>query len=311
MKTLITGINGFIGTWLAQELMKRGDEVHGLTRQIREEVPAGLEGVQFHAGDIADRDAMSTLVQELQPDRIFHLAAQSNIPQSFEDPVGTMEANLIGTMGLFDAVRAHAPHTLIVSAGSSAEYGRSIVPGVRATEETPLTPTSPYGVSKAAQSLYTSMAADVYGLKVIHVRPFAILGPGKKGDSVSDFCKGALAVERGEAESLKVGNLTPTRDIVDIRDFVQGIILIAEKGEAGESYNICTGTETTIQQVVDAIVGAASTSVTVEVDQAKFRPVDDPWIVGDNSKLVALGFVPKYTLQQTLADTLEYWRGEK
>ena len=221
-----------------------------------------------------------------------------------------METNVTGSLHILEAVRAHAPQCRVISVGSSAEYGKGIIVGTRIPENKSLQPMSPYGISKATQGMYSALYAAAYNIQSIHVRPFAILGPGKKGDAIADFSQGIVKIENEQQDTLRVGNLTPTRDIMDVRDFVNALLLVTEKGTPGEIYNLCNGTETTVQSIMDELVKAAKKPVVVETDPEKFRPVDDPWIVGDNTKIISLGYTQKYTLAQTISDVLEYWRSE-
>jgi GDP-4-dehydro-6-deoxy-D-mannose reductase len=304
MRSLITGIDGFVGSWLAQTLKARGDDVVGLTRKTG----APADGFRRCAADMRDADAVDRAVKESRPDRVFHLAAQNNIADSLTDPRATMETNVVGTIHLFDAVLRHAPDARVVSAGSSAEYGKTAAAAERLSEELPLTPTSPYGISKAAQSMLCAVYAAAKKLRVVHARPFAVIGPRKTRDALSHFCRGIVEIERDARTALPVGNLAAVRDFVDVRDCARALVLLSEAGEAGRVYNVCGSRATTMEEMLRILQGLASRPVKTERDPSRLRPVDDPRIVGDDSRLKALGYAPEYDLARTLKDTLAYWR---
>ena len=235
MRSFITGVDGFIGGHLAEALGAAGDDVAGFGRR---------------QGDMADAAAVDGAVAKARPDRVFHLAALNNIAASFADPALTMATNLTGSVNVFEAVRKFAPATALVSVGSSAEYGRTAAEISPLTEEVPLLPTSPYGVSKAAQGLLCRVYAQVHGLRALHVRPFAVIGPRKTKDAVSDFCRNVVALERGETDRFVVGPLTSERDFVDVRDAVAALVLLSERGAPGTVYNLCNGAAVSLASVV-------------------------------------------------------------
>ena len=183
MRSLVTGVDGFIGSHLAEALAAAGDQVFGLARS-----PArGADAVVRIAGDMTDAGRVADAVAQAKPDRVFHLAALNNIQASFADPALTMMTNAAGSANLLEAVRKAAPAAAFVSVGSSAEYGLTAATAPVLTEDLPLLPTSPYGVSKVAQGLLCRVYAQVYGLRAVHVRPFAVIGPRKTKDAISDF----------------------------------------------------------------------------------------------------------------------------
>lgn len=146
-----------------------------------------------------------------------------------------------------------------------------------------------------------------YGLRVASVRPFYITGPGK-ADACNEFARQIVQIERGQQDGLKVGNLEAVRDLVDVRDACRAIWLVAQKGEPGTAYNLCSGQGHSMRELLEGLVSLASVPVRVEPDPARLRPADDPALVGDSSRLRALGWQPRIPLEQTLSDTLDYWR---
>jgi GDP-4-dehydro-6-deoxy-D-mannose reductase len=318
MRSFITGVDGFIGTWLAEALHAAGDQVFGLARSraariadddLRDGRDDGRnDGVVRHPGNITSLAAVMDAIEAARPDRVFHLAALNNIADSFAQPALTMETNVVGSVNLLQALRELAPAACLVSVGSSAEYGKTAAQAAPLTEDLPLLPTGPYGVSKASQGQLCRVYAEVHGLRAIHVRPFAIIGPRKTRDALSDFCQNVVAIERGETERFAVGPLTSERDFVDVRDAIAALILISEKGAAGSTYNLCNGGVATLESVVAILRGLSRRPLQPVPDPARSRPADDRRIVGDNTRLRSLGYVPRFPLAETVAATLDYWR---
>jgi GDP-4-dehydro-6-deoxy-D-mannose reductase len=297
---LITGIDGFIGSWLERALREQGHTVFGLSRTSED---------QFKLrGDITDRAAVDAAIRTSEPRYVFHLAAQNNIMRSISHPEETVSVNLGGTLNLLESVQTLSPASRIISVGSSAEYGRTAGAKTKVDESDSLLPSSGYGITKAAQGMLASVFARAFGLDVIHVRPFAIIGPGKRGDALSDFCQAIVAIERGSKTTLTVGNLTAVRDFMDVRDCVSALLLVARAGAASETYNVCNGSEASLQDVVAILKALSRADIPVQADPARMRCADELRLVGNNAKLVALGYSAGYDLKKTVSDTLTYWR---
>lgn len=306
MRSLITGIDGFIGTALAEKLKSQGNEVFGISRKECN----FCDGIHRFCADMTDSGAILEAVRDSRPDRVFHLAAQNNIAESFESPQSTMNVNLAGSIYLFDAILNHASQAKIVSVGSSSEYGNTAAFHKFISEDVPLLPTSPYGISKAALSMLSRVYASALNLHVLHVRPFAIIGPRKKRDALSEFSQGVVEIEQGVRNFLSVGNLTAIRDFIDIRDCVDALALLSEKGKDGEIYNLCNARGTSMEEMLEILKKCARKPVTTVTDKKRTRKIDDQRIVGDNSKLKSLGYAPVYELRDTIQTTLDYWRFE-
>lgn len=295
MKALITGIDGFIGSWLTKELLHQNYEVFGLSRK---------------EGDLLDSNFVQKLIQKTNADIIFHLAAQSSIVDSFTHPAQTIEANIIGTVNILEALRQKRKNAILLSIGSSAEYGETAHGGRLLTEDVATKPLSPYAVTKVTQEMFCSLYRKVYGLSVKHVRLFAIIGPGKKNDAVGDFARGIVAIEQGKKKILSVGDLSHARDFMDVRDAVRAIIMIARSRSPHDIFNVCTGKTRTLQQMLAFLKTKAKVPIQVKKDSAQNRPSHDPIIVGSPKRLNNIGFKPKYSIEQTLSDILTYWRKE-
>jgi GDP-4-dehydro-6-deoxy-D-mannose reductase len=305
-RIFITGVDGFIGSWLARTLLERGAEVFGLARRSE----GDKDGIIRFRGEITNRAEVEAAIRESRPDAIFHLAAQNNVMQSIRDPVETVSVNIQGSIHVFEAVRTCAPTARVISVGSSSEYGKTASVHSFLEEDLPLLPSNGYGAAKASQGMFASVFARVFGLDIIHVRPFAVIGPGKTGDALADFCQGVVAIERGAKEAFSVGNLTAVRDFVDVRDCISAFLLLLEQGKGGEVYNICNAHEGSLEDVLGILRELASRSIRTEVDPERMRPADDLRIVGSNRKLRKCGYAPGYALPVTVRDTLAWWRSE-
>ncbi len=305
---LITGIGGFLGSHLAEFALAQGWTVSGVHRSDNFNLEGIRHQVALFRSDILDRTQIENAVQKIGPDVIFHLAAQSSPSVSWTEPERTLHVNVLGTLNLLEAVRAAGLKPVVVVAGSSAEYGFSQPEEIPIQEDKPLRPASPYGVSKVASSALALLYHRAFDMQVVVVRPFFVIGPRKTGDVCSSFAQGIVAVERGEQTSLNVGNLETVRDFLDTEDAVRALWLLAERGTAGQAYNICSSVGHKIASVLEVFLRMSSLTITVERDSALLRPADDPNVVGDNSRLRALGWTPQVALDDSLSRILNYWR---
>jgi GDP-4-dehydro-6-deoxy-D-mannose reductase len=307
MKVLVTGAAGFVGGHLVPALHAAGHRVSGLGDTPP---PAGLALDAWHSADLADREALEAAVAATAPDAVVHLAGQSSVSRSFEDPEATFRANVLGTWHLLEATRVAAPRARVLVVGSGEVYG-SIPPGTRAGEDAPLAPLSPYALSKAAADALAEVHARAHGLEVVRTRSFGHAGPGQTTRFVLPaFASQIAAIERGVADPvLRVGNLEVTRDLSDVRDIVRAYRLLIERGRAGAAYNVCRGEGVRLIDVVGRLVSMARVPVRVEVDPARFRPADLPHLVGDPAAIARdTGWRAEIPIERTLSDVLEEWR---
>lgn len=307
MRCLVTGATGFIGSFLAQRLCESGCAVSALARDVARAGGLLPHAVRLLEGRVEDRDDCERAVAASEPDRVFHLAAQSYPVASWQDPQGTFSANALGTIHVLDAIRASGRDPSVVVACSSAEYAAP-ADGAPLPESGRLLPSSPYGVSKLAADFAAQLYADRYGMRIVRVRPFFLIGPRKTGDVCSDFARGLAAAERTGHPTLRVGNLEIVRDFLDIADGVRAFVLAAERGERGAVYNICSGRGYRLREVLDRLKAMAKVAVREEIDPSLLRPVDEPVKVGDPSRLMALGWRPERSIDDSLRDILAYWR---
>ncbi len=313
MKILITGIAGFVGSHLAELLLKRENKVFGicLPGESLENIQKIRKNLYLSSCDITQFDQLSRLVKRINPDQIYHLAALSSVGKSFSHPLDTIETNIRGTLYLLEIVRSLNKKIKILVVGSSDMYGKVLPKEVPITEEKLLLPISPYGVSKAACDLLAHQYFASYGVFAIRARSFNHTGPRQHtGFVIPDFASQIAKIETGQMSPvLKVGNLSTKRDISDVRDVVRAYVSLMRKGKAGEVYNICSQEAYSIRNVLKILLSLSKKKIKVEVDEKKNRPAEIPILVGNNSKIrKTTGWKPKIPLEKTLEDTLNFWR---
>ncbi len=317
MKALITGITGFAGSHLADHILKHYPEwkIYGFKRwRSRDEnIIHLMDKVELHDVDVKDFTAVNRFIEEIKPDRIFHLAAQSFVPTSWKAPMETLNTNIAGQVNIFEAIRQHnlQDGTVVQIACSSEEYGMVHPDEVPIKETNPLRPLSPYAVSKVTQDYLGYQYHQSYGIKAIRTRTFNHTGP-RRGEVfvTSNFCKQVALIEaKIQPPVIKVGNLEAKRDFTDVRDVVRAYWLAAEKCEPGEVYNIASNKAYRIQDVVDMLIKMASIKIDIEQDPERMRPSDVMILLGDYSKFnQRTGWKPEIPFEKTLEDTLNYWR---
>ena len=307
-KGLVIGAAGFVGNYLINEMHKNGIECYAakLPHEKLENAHAKIYDL-----DIMRKEDIVVLLFEIRPDYIFHLAAQSSVGLAWKNPGLTVDVNIKGSLNVMDAVRElfYKPKVLLI--GSGEEYGH-IRPGeTPITEMNLLRPGNIYAATKACQNMIGSIYAKAYDLDLMMVRAFNHIGPGQAPMFVvSDFCKQVAEIEKGLREPvMKVGNLAAQRDFTDVRDVVKAYIKLIEVGVPGETYNVGSGNAKAIQAILDLIISMSSTDIKVQIDPNKLRPVDVPIIEADISKINQLtGWKPEIPLEQTIRETLDYWR---
>jgi GDP-4-dehydro-6-deoxy-D-mannose reductase len=307
MKVMITGAAGFIGGFLAKRCLGEGCSVLGLG--ISEPPPGTWAGGDFECCDIRDTTRLLHVISTFQPDRIFHLAAQSYPTISLSQPRETIDINVGGTVNLFECLRAAGVNPVVIVACSSAEYGPVASQDLPVREDHPLRPLHPYGVSKVAQDLLAAQYFANYSIPSVRIRIFNTTGPGKIGDVCSDLTRRVAEIELGiRPPSLTFGNLT-SRAIVDVRDLVRGLWLSPECCAPGEVYNLGGDQIYSIREVIDTVRANAMIQFSVEQDLALVRGCDEPVIAGDITKFRhCSGWAMEIGLVKTLRDMLDWWR---
>ena len=311
-KVLITGATGFVGGHLIRALEEEGPSVFEIFGTTYPAAPPA-SGNKLYFLDLRSEKDVIKLVGEVRPDWIFHLAAVSNVRHSWQMRNETIETNVLGTHNLLEAIRrtTASPRVLFISSSDVYGYGVSLNEALK--EDAPFQIVSPYAYSKAAGEMLCGFYEKIENINIVIARPFPHTGPGQPPDFVcSDWARQVVQIERGDcAPILKVGNLEIQRDFCDVRDVVTAYILLLKKGRRGEPYNICTGKAISLREILDFLIKETSgkTPITVEVDAAKLRKIDVPFLIGSNRRISEeTGWSLRISIDQTLHDILAFWR---
>lgn len=307
MKALIIGGAGFVGGYLINELASDGYDVHATclpSENIKGECTV-------HTLDIMDKEAVSAVLSAVSPDVVFHLAAQSSVALSWKKPQLTAEINVIGSINVLEAVREAEKKMRLILIGSGEEYGFIREGACPLDENEKLSPGNIYAVTKACQGMLGEVYARAYKMDIIMVRAFNHSGPAQLPMFViSDFCKQIAEIEKEmRPPEMMVGNLSAMRDFTDVRDVVRAYRLLAEKGVCGKTYNVGRGKAVKISYILETAVSMATRPVEVKQDPARMRASDIPLIEPDVSLINAdTGWSAEISMEQTVKDTLDYWR---
>jgi GDP-4-dehydro-6-deoxy-D-mannose reductase len=294
----VTGASGFVGPWLRAA--------------IESESPAGARVVELPADvDVRDREALAGFVASLRPDRVVHLAAQSFVPQSFADPDTTYAVNFGGTHNLLRALKASGFAGRMLYVGSSDVYGKVEESALPIVEAQPLRPRSPYAVSKVAAEALCHQWSATEGMRIVAARPFNHIGPGQSERFVvSGLARQIAEIARGRRPPVvDVGNLAATRDFTDVRDVVRAYLALTEHGVAGETYNVCSGSERSIGALLDRLVAISGLQIEIRQQEARMRASEQLRSRGSFDKLrAAVDWRPRYPVDQTLHDMIDDWQ---
>jgi len=313
LKALITGISGFVGTHLTRYLLEHTDwQVAGTVFGPYDSIRPWWDRLELYPAELSRLEVVVFILEQAQPDYIFHLAAQPMVSLSHRDPWGTLESNIRMQLNILQAlVELQMMHTRLLVVGSSEVYGPVKPEELPIRETQPFRPANPYAVSKIAQDMLGLQYHLTYGVQAIRARPFNHIGPGQRpGFVVPDFAQQIATIEAGQIPPrLRVGNLDARRDFTDVRDVVRAYHLLITQGQAGQAYNIGAGQSHAIQEVLDHLLALSKIKITIERDPARMRPADVPDVVCDLGKLNRdTGWQPTIPFQQSLADVLDYWR---
>lgn len=315
-RALITGITGMAGSHLADFLLAQNDiEVFGTkrSRSPLKNIEHLQDRVQLIDCNLADAMSTLTAVRTAEPDYIFHLAALSYVPDSWDLPAVTLSNNVLMQLHVLEAVRHLKMDPVIQIALSAEEYGKVLDHELPIKEGNPFRPLSPYAVSKVAQDMLAYQYHQTYGLRTIRTRPFSHDGP-RRGEvfATSNFAKQIAQIEAGlRPPVIHVGNLSSKRDWSDVRDVVRAYWLSVQHCLPGEDYLICSGQARSIQEMLDFLLSLSPVKIEKQVDASRLRPSDVPIMVGDPSKFQSQsGWKREYTFEQTMSDLLDYWRTE-
>lgn len=320
-KVLITGIAGFVGSHLAEYCLKQGDKVYGtiLSHHLGDELKnlkSILGQIILLECNLRNRSSVFKVINEVQPDIIFHLAAHSFVPISWKDPEEVLTNNILSELNVFETIRDLKINPVILIACSSEEYGLVKSEECPVKESQELRPMSPYAVSKVAQEMLAKQYHYSYGLKTVITRAFNHEGARRSIHFVtSAFASQIAKIEKtGEGKGIiKVGNLNSVRDFTDVRDMVRAYYLAvtSEKINYGEPYNICSGEGHKIGEVLKLLIKNSTSLISVKQDESLNRPSDVPLLIGNSNKFREVtGWKPEIDFQTTLLDVLQFWRGD-
>jgi GDP-4-dehydro-6-deoxy-D-mannose reductase len=303
---LVTGAAGFAGSHLV-ELLADGRSHVVAWSHLGSRRPTAPP-VSWHAIDLLDRSAVRRAIASTRPDDVYHCAGAAHVGNSWGATEATLRLNVLGTHHLLEALRLERVRCRVLIPSSAMVYR----PALEAlTEDHPVVPPSPYGLSKLAQETLAVRASDDL-VRVTIARAFNHVGPRQNpAFAASGFAKQIAEIEAGQtASEVVVGNLDARRDALDVRDTVRAYRTILEHGQPGRVYNVSSGTAMGIGEVLEALIARAQVPITVRVDPERFRPNDFPLLLGDPSRLRhELDWSARIPLSRTLDDMLEYWRG--
>jgi GDP-4-dehydro-6-deoxy-D-mannose reductase len=265
--------------------------------------------LEFVQCDLRNGQRVAQVVREYEPTHVFHLGAQSLPTVSWADPVETFESNVMGSLNLFEAVRYMKNPPVVVSACSSAEYGRVPASAIPVKETQPLQPLHPYGISKVCLDLIAREYYLDYKIAAVNIRLFNTTGPGKTNDAPSDFVRQLIRIKKGLQEPvIEVGNLKPQRAFLDVSDTVRGFYTAALKGTRGEAYNLCANGTHVIGDLLKTAMRLSGVKAEIRQAEHLMRPSDEKIIFGSTAKILKdTGWKPLCTIEQTLSSMLEYW----
>jgi len=315
VRVLVTGITGFAGSFLAEHLIALGAmqpniQIWGVSASSS--APNAIDPhIDMVTGDLTDAEFTSALFGQISPDRVYHLAAQAFVPTSWQDPWATLENNIRAQLNLLEAAHRYAPGARILVVASQEEYGHVRPEDLPIDEDTPLSPNSPYGVSKVAQDYMGLQYFNSHHQPIVRVRPFNHIGPRQNERFVAaNFAKQVAEIELGlRPPKLCVGNLDAQRDFTDVRDMVRAYVLALERGTPGDVYNLGSGRPRAIHEIVNTLRELARVPFELEYDPERMRPSDTPVSYCDVTKFHrATGWQPEIPFMETLRDTLDYWR---
>ncbi len=311
----ITGIAGFAGSYLAEELLDKNYNVTGALYpgESTKNLKAIKNELTLLKLDILNSDKCNKVASKINPNYIFHLAAMASVGKSFSLERMTYRVNIEGTLNILRAAKHLKKPPTVVFVSSSDCYGIIKPKSSTVTEDYPLNPISPYAISKVTAERLCLFYYKQYNLPIMIARSFNHCGP-RQAESfvVPDFAKQVAEIELGiKKPVMSVGDLSTKRDLSDVRDIVRGYRLISENGKPGRIYQLCSGKAVAISSVLKTLTGFSSKKINIKIDKTRFRKNDIPILRGSNKRVVQeLGFKSRYKLKESLSDTYKYWLNE-
>lgn len=303
MKVLVTGVEGFVGPYLVEQLIQDGYSVTGTYHKTKP-----LLNINLYQLDILSKKDVNEVFNEVSPDIIFHLAGISNVRWSFDNPEITRNINVDGTKNILEAFENYSSKGKLLLISSSEVYGYPDFLPI--TEDHSLNPVNPYGKSKKEVENLANKSIKK-GFTVIIPRSFTHIGPQQSEHFVcSSFAQQIAKIEKGKQATIKVGNLDAKRDFTDVRDIAKAYALLARTNESG-IYNVCSGKSYEINSILQTLISFSSKKIIIETDPKRMRPSDVLEFKGSYKKLnEKTGWHPEINIQDTLEEILNYWRGE-
>ncbi len=314
-KYLITGFSGFVSRHFCEYLER--NKINALIKGIDvQDHNFNFDAFKYLSFDFEKIDLLSVneierVICDFKPNFILHLASYSSVAFSWKAPIISFNNNTNIFLNILEAVRKLNLDTRILSVGSSEEYGRIREENLPLTEDTPLNPTSPYAVARVSQELLSKVYVNGYGLDIVLTRSFNHIGPMQKDIFVmGSFAKQLVMIKKSNCSDGKLitGDISIIRDFSDVRDVVLAYYLLLHSGKQGEIYNVCSGEGISLREVISIMADVLNINISITVDETLIRPDENKIIIGCNEKIKrSLSWNPKYTLEQSLCDTLNYW----
>jgi GDP-4-dehydro-6-deoxy-D-mannose reductase len=299
-RLLVTGLDGFVGG-MARKLLA-DEALHNRFDLI---IPSKVP-------ELRDRESLAAVIRDTRPDCVLHLAGQSSVPVSVSDPLATYEVNFLGTLNLLEALEGCGFKGRLLYVSSGDVYGLVSPLQLPVTEDHPLHPRNPYSVSKAAAELLCMQWTFAKDFDIVVARPFNHVGPGQaEWFVVSDFARQIVEVKLGlRAPKIRVGSIDVTRDFTDVRDVVLAYLLLIERGRSGEIYNVCSGREHSIRDILQIFLELTGVDCRIILEASRQRPNEQTRMLGSFAKLKQeVGWQPVVDIKQSLQDVLNYWEG--
>lgn len=316
-KILITGISGSGGSYLAEYIHKHDPEVeiHGASRWHSTSSNSNLAAIQekitMHEVDLTDLSSVVSVLSDVKPDGIMHIASYANVRAAFVTPLAVLQNNIMGTANLFEAIRLTDIDPVIQLCSTSEVYGKVDPKNVPINEQCPINAVNPYSVSKVTQDLLGQTYFSAYKMKIIRTRMFAYLNPRRSDLFATSFAMQIARIEAGLQKKLLHGNLDSTRTLIDVRDAMESYWVALLKGEPGEIYNIGGKTVIKVGEFLDVLKQKSNCEIPSEVDPNLLRPVDITLQIPDTSKFEQLtGWKPKYSFEESVEFLLNHCRNK-
>lgn len=313
-KALITGVAGQDGSYLAELLISKGYEVYGIVR--RNSVPENQDirirgkGVITHYGDLLDPYSLNRILQEVDPDEVYNLGAQSHVRISFDMPSFTIQTNALGVLNMLEAIRQYNPKIKFYQASSSEMFGNSVDADGYQRKTTPMTPTSPYGCAKVMGYNLVRHYRAAYDMHACNGILFNHESPRRGSNFVTNkIVKGAVEIKKGKRDKLALGNLNASRDWGHSKDYVRAMNMIVNHDEPGD-WVVATGQSRTIRDMCEVTFKHLGLNYEdyVTVDPKYFRPQELDFLKGDSTEIrEKLGWEPEYTFESMVHEMVDHW----